>query len=330
MPVKESCLKYKGVMSYIRRSHFSHERIVGKDIICPWKSHVSNISKSYLTYKGVMSHRNGWQGKTLFAYQGVMPHIWLWRISHDMHVDDTCSHSYVLRIFANMCIKSTKNIWQCVAMFWRVLPLVTTAGPNTSHSLIHHTATHCNTLQHTATHCNTLQRSLRGAYDGVPLVTSAGPCTVASLKGSPIKWPNWGKRGKCKGHFFRFFPVLEAHFSPLKSRSIGSWGVEFKCLAPIKRGRVYRFLSHMQGLSWVHGMAEQRIGGTCYTNSTRTTDCLCFTGTHFARGIIRAFVIILFTRNAYYRAPYQLQITFLSRITHLLASNHTHNTSESA
>jgi len=159
MPVKESCLKYKGVMSYIRRSHFSHERIVGKDIICPWKSHVSNISKSYLTYKGVMSHRNGWQGKTLFAYQGVMPHIWLWRISHDMHVDDTCSHSYVLRIFANMCIKSTKNIWQCVAMFWRVLPLVTTAGPNTSHSLIHHTATHCNTLQHTATHCNTLQHT---------------------------------------------------------------------------------------------------------------------------------------------------------------------------
>jgi len=29
--------------------------------------------------------------------------------------------------------------------------------------------------------------SLCGTYDGVPLVTSAGPCTVASLKGSPIK-----------------------------------------------------------------------------------------------------------------------------------------------
>jgi len=29
--------------------------------------------------------------------------------------------------------------------------------------------------------------SLRGTYDGVPLVTSKGPCTVSSLKGSPIK-----------------------------------------------------------------------------------------------------------------------------------------------
>ena len=29
--------------------------------------------------------------------------------------------------------------------------------------------------------------SLRGTYDGVPLVTSAGPCTVSTLKGAPIK-----------------------------------------------------------------------------------------------------------------------------------------------
>jgi len=80
----------------------------------------------------------------------------------------------------------------------------------------------------------------------------------------------------------------------------------------------------------VHGTAEQRIGGTIHTNRARTTDCLRFTGTHFARGIVHALVIIWFTRNAYYRAPDQIQIAFLPRTTQLLASNHTHHTGESA